>query len=76
VPSFLFLVSIGLIRFTVRVSKHVRSGTEQQRGRSQQVVSWPLESGRDVRVKTCVNSMSLFPKSRVLSERKFFHASG
>jgi hypothetical protein len=58
------------------VSKHVRSGTEQQKGRSQQVVGWPLDSGRDVRVKTCVNSTSLFPKSRVLSKREFLRAPG
>jgi hypothetical protein len=71
-PSFLFLVRVGLSRIRVRVSKHVRSGTEQQRGQGQQVVGWLLESGRDVRVKTCVNGMNLFPKSRVLSERKFY----
>jgi hypothetical protein len=56
----------------VSVSKHVKLGTEKQRGRSQQVVGWPLESGRDVRVKTCVNVTSLFPKGRVLSVRKFY----
>jgi hypothetical protein len=54
------------------VSKHVRPGTEQLRGRGQQVVGWPLESGRDVKVKTCVNHTSLFPRSRVLSKRKFY----
>jgi hypothetical protein len=56
----------------VCVLKHVKLGTEQQRGRSHQVASWPLESGRDVRVKTYVNGMSLFLKSRVLSEKGSF----
>jgi hypothetical protein len=77
VSTVIFLFSrVGLSRVMVHVSKHVRSGTEQQRGRSQQVVGWPLESGRDVRVKTCVNGTSLFPKSRVLSERKFYVPEG
>jgi hypothetical protein len=58
------------------VSKCVRSGTEQRMGRSQQVVGWPLESGRDVRTKTCVSGKGLFPKSRVLSEEKVLRAKG
>jgi hypothetical protein len=45
-------------------------------GRSQQVVDWPLESGRDVRIKTCVSGKGLFPKSRVLSEEKVLRAKG
>jgi hypothetical protein len=37
------------------------------KGRSQQVVGWPLETGRDVRVETCVNGTGmLFPESRVI----------
>jgi hypothetical protein len=56
----------------VCVSKHVNLGTEQRRGRSEQVVGWPLQLRRNVRVKTCVNGTSQFPKSRVLSERKFY----
>jgi hypothetical protein len=43
-------------------------------GRSQQVVDWPLESGRDVRTKTCVSGKGIFPKSRVLSEEKVLRA--
>jgi hypothetical protein len=66
------LVRVGLSRVMVCVSKHVMSGTEQQRGQSQQVVGWPLESGRDVRIKTCVNGTSLFPEGRVLSEKRFY----
>jgi hypothetical protein len=56
------------------VSKRVRSGTEKRMGRSQQVVGWPLESGRDVRTKTCVRGKGIFPKSQVLSEEKVLHA--
>jgi hypothetical protein len=44
------------------VSKHVRSGSSQQRGQIQQEVSWPLESGRDVRVKT----VGMFYRQRML----------
>jgi hypothetical protein len=34
---------------------------------SKSVVGWPLETGRDVRVKTCVNGMSMLsPESQVL----------
>jgi hypothetical protein len=58
------------------VSKHVRSCTKQKMGRSQQVAGWPLESGRDVRNKTCVSGKGLFPKSRVLSEEKVSRAKG
>jgi hypothetical protein len=56
------------------VSKRVRSSTEDKIGRSQQVANWPLESGRDVRTKTCVKGKGLFPKSRILSEEKVLHA--
>jgi hypothetical protein len=58
------------------VSKRVRLGTEQRMGRSQQVVGWPLESGRDVRTKTCVRGKGIFPKSRVLSEERVLCAKG
>jgi hypothetical protein len=58
----------------VCVSKCVRSGTEQQMGQSQQVAGWPLESGRDVRIKTCISDKGLFPKSRVMLEEKVLRA--
>jgi hypothetical protein len=45
-------------------------------GRSQQVVDWPLELGRDVRTKTCVSGKGIFPKSRVLSEEEVLRAKG
>jgi hypothetical protein len=70
-PPFSSPAKVGLSRVMTCVSRHVKSGTKQQKGRSQQVVGWPLESGRDVRVKTCVNGTSLFPKSWVLSKREF-----
>jgi hypothetical protein len=54
------------------VSKHVRSGTEKKMGRSQQVVGWPLESGRDVRTKTCVRGKGIFPKSRSCQKRRSY----
>jgi hypothetical protein len=39
-------------------------------GRSQQLVSWHLESGRDVKIKSCVSGKGLFLESQVLSEDK------
>jgi hypothetical protein len=74
-PSFFQLESV-LVESESCVSKRVRSGTEQRMGRSQQVVGWPLESGRDVRTKTCVSGKGIFPKSRVLSEEKVLRAKG
>jgi hypothetical protein len=39
------------------------------------VVDWPLEMGRDVRVKTCISGMGMyFPKSQVLLRNQSLHA--
>ena len=70
VSTIIFPVRVSLSRVMVDVSKRVRLGTEQRMGRSQQVVSWPLESRRDVKTKICVSGKGIFPKSRVLSEEK------
>jgi hypothetical protein len=40
------------------------------------VADWPLESGRDVRTKTCVKGKGIFPKSWVLSEERVLRAKG
>jgi hypothetical protein len=76
VSATIFPVRVSLSRVMVDVSKRVRLGTEQRMGRSQQVVSCPLESGRDVRIKTCVSGKGIFPKSRALSEEKVLRAKG
>jgi len=74
ISAIIFSVRVSLSRVMVHVSNHVRSGTEQKVDRSQKVVGWPLESGRDVKIKTCVSGKGLLPKSRVLSEDKVLRA--
>jgi hypothetical protein len=74
--TIIFSVRVSLSRVMVCVSKRVRSGTEQRMGQSQKVVGWPLESGRDVKIKTCVSGKGIFQKSRVLSEENVLHAKG
>jgi hypothetical protein len=47
------------------------------RGRSQQLVDWPLETGRDVRVETCVSGTGMyFPKSQVLLRNQSLRSPG
>jgi hypothetical protein len=60
----------------VCVSKRVRSGTEQQMGRSQQVVGLALGVGKGRQNQTCVNDKGIFPKGWVLSEEEVLRAKG
>jgi len=43
---------------------------------SQQVAGWPLESGRDLRIKTCVSGKGIFSKSQGLWEEEVLHGKG
>jgi hypothetical protein len=66
ISTIIFSVRVGLSRVRVCVSKCFWSGTKNQMGLSQQVARWSLESGMDVRTKTCVRGKGIFPKSQVL----------